>query len=183
MDFAYDDTTDELREQLNAFMDEHVYPNEHALRTSRSRAPENPWATPPIMEDLKAEAREPRPVEPLPPATHEHGAGLTNMQYAPLCEIMGRNPFIAPEAFNCSAPDTGNMELLALFGTDEQKRALARAAARGRDPLGVLDDRARRRLLGRDEHRDARSRATATSTSSTAASGGRRARCRRAASC
>ena len=87
--------------------------------------------------------------------THEYGAGLTNLQYAPLAEITGRNPWIAPEAINCSAPDTGNMELLSLFGTGEQKRGWLEPLLDGHDPIGVLDDRARRRLVGRHEHRDA----------------------------
>jgi acyl-CoA dehydrogenase len=120
MDFAYDETTDRLREQLNAFMDEHVYPAEPLWR-EQVEAQENRWATPPVMDDLKAEARSRGLWNLFLPATHEYGAGLTNLQYAPLAEITGRNPWIAPEAINCAAPDTGNMELLSLFGTDEQK--------------------------------------------------------------
>jgi acyl-CoA dehydrogenase len=120
MHFAYDETTEQLREQINAFMAELVYPNE-PLWHEQVEAQENRWATPPLMEQLKAEARSRGLWNLFLPATHEHGAGLTNLQYAPLCEIMGRNPWMAPEAFNCSAPDTGNMELLSLFGSDEQK--------------------------------------------------------------
>ena len=78
---------------------------------------DNRWDTPPIIEELKAEARARGLWNLFLPPTHEHGAGLTNLQYAPLAEITGRSPWIAPEAINCSAPDTGNMELLSLFGT------------------------------------------------------------------
>ena len=135
------------------------------------------------MEELKAEARRRGLWNLFLPRTHEHGAGLTNLQYAPLAEITGRNPWIAPEAINCSAPDTGNMELLSLFGTPEQQERWLEPMLEGDGALGVLDDRARGGVLGRHEHRDAASSATATTTSSTAASGGRPARCRRAASC
>jgi acyl-CoA dehydrogenase len=127
VDFAYDETTERLREQLNAFMDEHVYPAEPVWR-EQLEAQENRWATPPVMDDLTAEARSRGLWNLFLPATHEYSAGLTNLQYAPLAEITGRNPWIAPEAINCAAPDTGNMELLSLFGTDEQK-------ARWLDPL------------------------------------------------
>ncbi|HLJ02130.1 MAG TPA: acyl-CoA dehydrogenase family protein [Solirubrobacteraceae bacterium] len=121
MDFAFDDTTTELRERLLAFMDEFVYPSEELFR-EQVRAAEDPWATPPVIEELKDAARARGLWNLFLPATHEHGAGLTNVQYAPLAEITGRNPWIAPEALNCSAPDTGNMELLSLFGTEQQKR-------------------------------------------------------------
>jgi acyl-CoA dehydrogenase len=121
MDFAFDDTTNELRERLLAFMDEFVYPSEEVFREQVHGA-SDPWATPPIIEELKAAARARGLWNLFLPATHEHGAGLTNLQYAPLAEITGRNPWIAPEALNCSAPDTGNMELLSLFGTEQQKR-------------------------------------------------------------
>jgi acyl-CoA dehydrogenase len=120
MDFGYDETTERLREQLNGFMHERVYPAEPVWR-EQLEAQENPWATPPVMEDLKADARSRGLWNLFLPATHEHGAGLTNLQYAPLAEITGRSPWIGPEAINCAAPDTGNMELLSLFGTDEQK--------------------------------------------------------------
>ena len=93
----------------------------------------------------------------------EHGVGLTNWEYGVLCEEMGRSPAIAPMAFNCSAPDTGNMEILAEHGTEEQKERVAGAAARGRDPLLLLDDRARgRRARTRGPSRPAPS-STATS--------------------
>jgi acyl-CoA dehydrogenase len=121
MDFAIDDTTRDLQERLTAFMDECVYPAEARFREEAETA-ENPWGTPPVLEELKTEARGRGLWNLFLPRTHAYGAGLTNVQYAPLAEITGRNPWIAPEAINCSAPDTGNMELLSLFGTEEQQR-------------------------------------------------------------
>jgi acyl-CoA dehydrogenase len=121
MNFAFDETTTELRERLLAFMEECVYPAEPRFREEVDGS-ENPWRTPPVIEELKVEARSRGLWNLFLPRTHEHGAGLTNLQYAPLAEITGRSVWIAPEALNCSAPDTGNMELLSLFGTDEQKR-------------------------------------------------------------
>src|SRR3954449_3239531 len=126
MDFAFDATTLALQERLLAFMDEYVYPAEARFRDEVERG--DAWATPPVVEELKAQARERGLWNLFLPAVHEHGAGLTNLQYAPLAEITGRSPWLAPEAMNCSAPDTGNMELLSLFGTPEQK-------ARWLDPL------------------------------------------------
>ncbi len=154
MDFAFDSTTVELRERLLAFMDEHVYPAEERFREEVAEATD-PWARPPVIEELKGEARARGLWNLFLPAAHEHGAGLTNLQYAPLAEITGRNPWIAPEALNCSAPDTGNMELLSLFGRAEQKARWLEPLLEGDDPLGVLDDRAGGRVLGRDQHRDA----------------------------
>src|SRR3954452_17011016 len=120
MDFAFDATTVALQARLLAFMDECVYPAEARFREEVERAAE-PWGTPPVIEELKREARERGLWNLFLPPVHDDGAGLTNLQYAPLAEITGRNPWIAPEALNCSAPDTGNMELLSLFGTPEQK--------------------------------------------------------------
>jgi len=120
MDFAFDDTTVDLERRLEAFMDECVYPAEERFRAEAASA-EDPWGTPPVLEELKVEARRRGLWNLFLPRTHEYGAGLTNVQYAPLAEITGRNVWIAPEAINCSAPDTGNMELLSLFGTDEQR--------------------------------------------------------------
>ncbi len=120
MDFGYDQTTVELQQQLVAFMDECVYPAEPTFRAQAS-ALDDRWGIPPVIEELKQEARRRGLWNLFLPRSHEYGAGLTNVQYAPLAEITGRNPWIAPEAINCSAPDTGNMELLSLFGTDEQK--------------------------------------------------------------
>jgi acyl-CoA dehydrogenase len=121
MDFAFDDATRDLQERLLAFMDERVYPAEARFRDEAASAA-SPWDTPAVIEELKAEARSRGMWNLFLPQTHDHGAGLTNLQYAPLAEITGRNPWIAPEAINCSAPDTGNMELLSLFGTSEQQR-------------------------------------------------------------
>ena len=120
MDFAFDPTTLELRERLLRFMDELVYPAETRFREEVAGAGDR-WQTPPVVEELKAHARERGLWNLFLPPIHDHGAGLTNAQYAPLAEITGRSPWIAPEALNCSAPDTGNMELLSLFGTPEQK--------------------------------------------------------------
>lgn len=121
MDFSFDHKTVELRERLLAFMDEFVYPAERPFREA-VEAQESKWDTPPIIEELKAQARSRGLWNLFLPSTHEYGAGLTNSQYAPLAEITGRSPWIAPEALNCSAPDTGNMELLSLFGTERQKQ-------------------------------------------------------------
>jgi len=120
MDFAPDEKTVEMRERLLAFMQDFVYPAEGTFHDQADSAP-NRWDTPPVIEELKAEARARGLWNLFLPATHSHGAGLTNLQYAPLAEITGHSPWIAPEALNCSAPDTGNMELLSLFGTPEQQ--------------------------------------------------------------
>ena len=121
MDFSFDQATVEMRERLLAFMEEFVYPAEPRFRDQVETA-RNRWDTPPIIEELKAAARSRGLWNLFLPATHERGAGLTNAQYAPLAEITGRSPWIAPEALNCSAPDTGNMELLSLFGTEAQRQ-------------------------------------------------------------
>src|ERR1700749_5110051 len=121
MDFAYDETTVELEQRLLAFMEECVYPSESRFR-EEAGALDAGWGPPPVIEELKVEGRRRGLWNLFLPRTHEYGAGLTNMQYAPLAEITGRNPWMAPEALNCSAPDTGNMELLSLFGTEDQQR-------------------------------------------------------------
>ncbi|KWW98025.1 acyl-CoA dehydrogenase [Carbonactinospora thermoautotrophica] len=120
MDFAFDAKTEEFREKLLAFMDECVYPAEPVF-AEQVAALEGPWDRPPVIDELKAEARR-RGLWNLFLPGSEYGAGLTNLQYAPLAEITGRSPHLAPEALNCAAPDTGNMELLAMFGTEEQKK-------------------------------------------------------------
>jgi acyl-CoA dehydrogenase len=122
MDFAFDERTSELREQLLAFMDAHVYPAEKlfADQVAQAAAAGRIWARPPVMEDLKAQARSQGLWNLFLPG-HDGGAGLTNLQYAPLAEILGRSPAIAPEALNCAAPDTGNMELLADFASQQQQ--------------------------------------------------------------
>ena len=123
MDFSYDARSEELREQLLSFMDSHVYPAEKvfAVQVAEAAAAGRHWERPPVIDELKAEARS-RGLWNLFLAHHPAGAGLTNLQYAPLAEITGHSPGIAPEALNCAAPDTGNMELLAEFGTEEQQQ-------------------------------------------------------------
>ena len=118
MDFEYSKKTKELLLVLQDFMDEYVIPNEQCYRDQIS-ASGNPHSHPPIMETLKAEARS-RGLWNLFLPDPTFGAGLTNLEYAPLAELSGWSP-IAPEAMNCAAPDTGNMEILSLFGTQEQK--------------------------------------------------------------
>ncbi|HTF07476.1 MAG TPA: acyl-CoA dehydrogenase family protein [Asanoa sp.] len=118
MDFGFDQRTGELHEAVNDFLTEQVYPAEPVFTAQMERA-ENPWTRPPIIDELKVEARR-RGLWNLF-LTGAHGAGLTNVQYAPLAELLGRSPHLAPEALNCAAPDTGNMELLAEFGSPEQQ--------------------------------------------------------------
>ncbi|WP_306326076.1 acyl-CoA dehydrogenase family protein [Streptomyces venezuelae] len=120
MDFAYDARTEELREKLLAFMDAHVYPAEAVAEEQRARLA-SPWDTPPVVGELKAEAKRQGLWNLFLPDA-EYGAGLTNLQYAPLAEITGRSPHLAPTALNCAAPDTGNMELLAQFGDEAQRK-------------------------------------------------------------
>jgi acyl-CoA dehydrogenase len=122
MDFGYDARTEEFRKRLQAFMDEHVYPAEpvFAAQARANTQAGQPWQRPAVAAELKADARE-RGLWNLFLAHHPEGAGLTNLQYAPLAEITGHSPAIAPEAINCAAPDTGNMELLAEFGTEQQR--------------------------------------------------------------
>jgi len=118
MDFEYSDRTKELMEKLQGFMDRHIYPNERLFFEQIAEG--DRWQPVPILEELKQKAREAGLWNLFLPES-ELGAGLTNLEYAPLCEIMGRSP-MAPEAFNCSAPDTGNMEVLVRYGTEEQKK-------------------------------------------------------------
>jgi acyl-CoA dehydrogenase len=116
MDFALSDKVKHLQRRLQGFMDEYIYPNERRYydEIERSR-----WAPSTVIEELKPKARAAGLWNLFLP-DDAHGEGLTNLEYAPLAEIMGRS-FIAPEVFNCSAPDTGNMEVLARYGTAEQK--------------------------------------------------------------
>ncbi|RSS46947.1 acyl-CoA dehydrogenase [Streptomyces sp. WAC07061] len=120
MDFAFDTRTEELRERLLAFMEEYVHPAEAVAAEQRARLA-SPWDTPAVFGELKAEARRQGLWNLFLPDA-EYGAGLTNLQYAPLAEITGRSPHLAPMATNCAAPDTGNMELLAQFGDEAQKK-------------------------------------------------------------
>jgi acyl-CoA dehydrogenase len=119
MDFSYSAQVEELRGRLHEFMDGHVYPAE-GVYEEQMRAAGDPHHHPLIIEELKREARG-RGLWNLFLPDPELGAGLSVLEYAPLAEITGRSPHIAPEALNCSAPDTGNMEILHMFGTPEQK--------------------------------------------------------------
>jgi acyl-CoA dehydrogenase len=118
MNFDFSPKVENIRNRLLEFMQEFIYPHERTFREQLRNSPTR-WHVPPIIEELKQKARERQLWNLFLPAS-EYGAGLTNFEYAPLCEIMGRSP-IAPEAFNCAAPDTGNMEVLVRYGTDEQK--------------------------------------------------------------
>ena len=119
MDFEPSERCREFSERLAAFMTEHVYPAEAVFERQLAELPER-WGVVPVMEELKAKAKALGLWNLFLPK-REFPDGLTNLEYAPLCEIMGRSP-IGPEAFNCSAPDTGNMETIARYGTEEQKQ-------------------------------------------------------------
>ncbi|HXL75220.1 MAG TPA: acyl-CoA dehydrogenase family protein [Burkholderiales bacterium] len=127
MNFDYTPKVQELRKKLFAFMDQHVYPNEHKWH-EHARS-ERRWEPVPVIEELKPKARAAGLWNLWRPKTH--GGALTNLEYAPLCEIMGRVHW-APELFNCSAPDTGNMETLLKYGTPEQVKQWCEPLLEGR---------------------------------------------------
>ena len=127
--FELSDRATSYRDRLLAFMDEQVYPAEPVYEAEMAESGD-PHFHPPVLEQLKSRAR----ALGLWNLFHPHpqwGPGLTNLEYAPLAEIMGRSPFLAPEATNCNAPDTGNMEILTLFGTDEHKQRWLRPLLEG----------------------------------------------------
>jgi acyl-CoA dehydrogenase len=124
MDFAYSDRCKDLQARLLAFMDEHIYPNEQAFKqeVDRNGQQGNRWVPTGLVERLKPLARQQGLWNLFLPRSARAPEGLSNLDYAPLCEIMGRVAW-APEVFNCSAPDTGNMETLERYGSEEHKRA------------------------------------------------------------
>jgi len=128
MDFDYAPKVVELQARVEAFMGEHVYPSEAAILAQIAKG--DRWQPVPLMEELKQQARAAGLWNLFLPDS-DYGAGLNNLEYAPLCEVMGRSPF-APEAFNCSAPDTGNMEVLVRYGTEAQRRQWLRPLLDGK---------------------------------------------------
>jgi acyl-CoA dehydrogenase len=128
MDFVHSDKVRTLAGRLEAFMAEHVYPNEARFYDETEKL--GPWGVQPVVEELKARARTDGLWNLFLPDS-EYGPGLTNLEYAPLCEIMGRS-LLAPEVFNCSAPDTGNMEVLLRYGTPAQREAWLRPLLDGK---------------------------------------------------
>ena len=132
MDFNPSPLAQEYLERLNLFMAEHVYPNEVAYERHREVHGPDDHSLPPFMEELKAEARSRGLWNLFLPDADDPAHGLSVLDYASLAEITGRSPHIAPEAINCSAPDTGNMEVLHLFGTPEQKERWLRRCSTAR---------------------------------------------------
>ena len=132
MDFAYTDKVKAMQAKLIAFMDEHIYPNEHRFHQEilENRRKGNPWIPTKIVEELKPKARADGLWNLFLPHSKRAPEGLSNLEYAPLCEIMGRVTFAA-EVFNCSAPDTGNMETIERYGSEEHKRQWLEPLLRG----------------------------------------------------
>src|SRR5262245_45156175 len=128
MDFEYSAKVKVIETRLRGFMEEFIYPNEarHAAEITAG----DRWQPTALLEELKGRAKAAGLWNLFLPESRR-GGGLTNLEYAPLCEIMGRSP-LAPEAFNCSAPDTGNMEVLERYGTEVQKRQWLEPLLEGR---------------------------------------------------
>ena len=133
MDFEYSDRSKALLEKLNKFMDEHIYPNED--RYYAHVRGDKRWEPVPVIEELKPKAKKAGLWNLFLPHSKRVPEGLSNLEYAPLCEIMGRVSW-SPEVFNCSAPDTGNMETIERYGTEAQKdewlEQIGRASCRER---------------------------------------------------
>lgn len=127
MNFEHSEKVLALKSRLEAFMAEHIYPNEARYFDESEKL--GPWGVQPVVEELKPKAKQEGLWNLFLPDS-EHGAGLTNLEYAPLCEVMGRS-FLAPEVFNCSAPDTGNMEVLVRYATEAQKKQWLRPLLEG----------------------------------------------------
>ena len=167
----------DYHKRLTAFMTEFVFPAEQDYHDYRVAAGPDDHTVPPVVEELKKLAKERGLWNLFLPSISE----LTNLEYAPLAELSGWSMEIAPEVINCAAPDTGNMETLHLFATEEQRKQWLEPLLAGEIRSGVLDDRAGGGLQRCRATSRQRSPATVTTTSSTAASGGRRARPIRAA--
>jgi len=131
MDFEYSPKVQDLRKRLIAFMEEHVYPNDHKWWEHTHTKSEHRWEPVPIIEELKPKARAAGLWNLFLPHSKRAPEGLSNLEYAPLCEIMGRVTW-SPEVFNCSAPDTGNMETIERYGTEEQKKQWLEPLLEGR---------------------------------------------------
>jgi len=146
MDFEYSPRVQEMRARLLAFMDEHIYPNEERFHAEieENRRNGNAWIPTKVVEELKPKAQKAGLWNLFLPFSERVPEGLSNLEYAPLCEIMGRVHF-APEVFNCAAPDTGNMETLERYASEEIKRQWL-------DPLLLCDDGTGRRLVGRNKY-------------------------------
>jgi acyl-CoA dehydrogenase len=127
--FGFSARSRELQDRMRAFMDEHVYPAEQPYKDQQEQLADR-WDSPPIMDDLKERAKADGLWNLFLPESAD-GAGLSNLEYAPLCEIMGRS-YIGPEVFNCSAPDTGNMEVLERYGTEDQKNSWLKPLLEGK---------------------------------------------------
>ena len=121
MDFAFTEKALDWQRRMQAFMDEAVYPAEPVYTSQMAAVNHDPAVTPQVIEELKTEARR-RGLWNMFLPDPRWGAGLSVLEYAPLAEITGRSPWIAPEATNCAAPDTGNMEIIAEFGTEPQQQ-------------------------------------------------------------
>ena len=139
MSFDYSLKVKDLQQRVRAFMDEHIAPNESLYHQHLAPSNPNRWTPVPIIEQLKPKARAAGLWNLFLPESG-HGAGLTNLEYAPLCEIMGRSP-MAPEAFNCSAPDTGNMEVIVRYGTPEHKERWLKPLLAGEIRIVLQHDR------------------------------------------
>ena len=180
MDFEPSDKVKRLSARLREFMEAHIYPAEKVFERQMAEARDR-WQVPPIMEELKAKARAAGLWNLFLPES-EHGAGPDQPRVRAAVRDHGPLADRRRRSFNCSAPDTGNMEVLERYGTDGAARSSgSKPLLDGEIRSCLRDDRAGRRLVGRDQHRVAASSATATTTSSTAASGGRPAPATRAA--